>query len=570
MKAKKMSYKKEIIIKRATLHRLITSCFIILIITIAQPIHSKESVPSDDILITVTHLMDLLDAINNTRNQILSIQKQMQSTAGVGREKDFTQKISKLSKHLKQLESNFHQLATDVHLDTFDTHKRQTFNWQDELKQLVEPLVREIKKMTSHPREIDRLETEIENLQNQIIIAAKANNRLNSIMPHITSASLKDEINQIKNNWKNRYREINTRLNITKQKLKQKQMKKKHLSEHLHELMQLFFRSRGRNLVVALLFFALTWFLMHQLQTKIHLTRPFQNHPRSVYIRTFDLIYWIATFLSSLVVLLLVLYFCGDWFLLSLFIIFIVGIAWASNHALPRYWKQARIILNLGPVREGELVVYQGLPYRVSRIHLASELTNERLEGGIIHLPLKDLLDMRSRPIATNECWFPTSTGDTILLPQESIGTIITQTPEFVRIKLLGEQIQTCATDEFLKLSPINLSNGFRIVANIHFDNNHQDRLINKMIDSLTESVQTEMEKQSFHEWVGTVKTILSEVGPVAFQLRIIVNMKGEASLFYEDIKNAIYVSCISTCNENQWRIAFYPVALPHTGCNDK
>jgi hypothetical protein len=514
--------------------------------------------------------MDLLDAINNTRNQILSIQKQMQSTAGVGREKDFTQKISKLSKHLKQLESNFHQLATDVHLDTFDTHKRQTFNWQDELKQLVEPLVREIKKMTSHPREIDRLETEIENLQNQIIIAAKANNRLNSIMPHITSASLKDEINQIKNNWKNRYREINTRLNITKQKLKQKQMKKKHLSEHLHELMQLFFRSRGRNLVVALLFFALTWFLMHQLQTKIHLTRPFQNHPRSVYIRTFDLIYWIATFLSSLVVLLLVLYFCGDWFLLSLFIIFIVGIAWASNHALPRYWKQARIILNLGPVREGELVVYQGLPYRVSRIHLASELTNERLEGGIIHLPLKDLLDMRSRPIATNECWFPTSTGDTILLPQESIGTIITQTPEFVRIKLLGEQIQTCATDEFLKLSPINLSNGFRIVANIHFDNNHQDRLINKMIDSLTESVQTEMEKQSFHEWVGTVKTILSEVGPVAFQLRIIVNMKGEASLFYEDIKNAIYVSCISTCNENQWRIAFYPVALPHTGCNDK
>jgi hypothetical protein len=172
-----------------------------------------------------------------------------------------------------------------------------------------------------------------------------------------------------------------------------------------------------------------------------------------------------------------------------------VGIAWASNHALPRYWKQARIILNLGPVREGELVVYQGLPYRVSRIHLASELTNERLEGGIIHLPLKDLLDMRSRPIATNECWFPTSTGDTILLPQESIGTIITQTPEFVRIKLLGEQIQTCATDEFLKLSPINLSNGFRIVANIHFDNNHQDRLINKMIDSLTESVQTEIGK---------------------------------------------------------------------------
>jgi len=528
-----------------------------------SPILGAQSIPSDDILLTVTHLIDLLDAITHTRNQILEIQKKMQSTAGVGREKDLTQKIAKLSKHLKHLESNFHQLATDVHLDTFDAQKKQSFDWKDELKQLIEPLVREIKQMTSHPREIDHLETEIENLQNQLNIATKARHRLKTIIPHIASIPLQNEINQIQNNWKNRFREIKTRLNITKQKLKQKQMKKKNLSEHLHELMQLFFRSRGRNLIFALLFFSLTWFLMHQLQTKIHLTRPFQKHPRSVYIRTFDLIYWIATFLFSLISLLLVLYFCGDWFLLSLFIIFIVGIAWASNHALPRYWKQARIILNLGPVREGELVVYKDIPYRVSRIHLASELTNECLEGGKIHLPLKDLLDMRSRPIAANECWFPTKIGNTILFPDESIGTIISQTPEFVRIKLLGEHIKTWATHEFLKLSSINLSDGFRIAANIYFDENHQNRLINQMMKTLTLSVQTEMEKHSFKEWVLSVKTILTEVGPIAFQLRIIVYFKGEACIFYEDIKNVILSSCISTCNDNQWRIAFNPVALP-------
>ena len=541
-------------------------CFVI--IFLYQPIYGNEPVHSDEILLTVTHLMDLLDAINNTRKQILDIQKKMQSTAGVGREKDLTQKIAKLSTHLKQLESNFHQLATDVHLDTFDSQKRQTFDWKDELKQLIEPLVREIKQLTSRPREIDRLETQIESLQNQLIVASKANQRLKRIMPHIQSIPLQNEMDQIKNNWKNRYQEIKTRLNITQQKLKQKQMKKKHLSEHLHELMQLFFRSRGRNLVFALLFFALTWFLMHQLQTKIHLTRPFQKHPRSVYIRTFDLIYWIATFLFSLVALLLVLYFCGDWFLLSLFIIFIVGIAWASNHALPRYWKQARIILNLGPVREGEMVVYKGIPYRVSRINLASELTNDHLEGGIIQLPLKDLLDMRSRPIAMNECWFPTKRGDIVLFSEESIGTIVTQTPEFVRIKLLGEHVKTCSTDEFLKQSPINLTDGFRIVAHMHFDEDHQSRLIDKMIKTLTLSLQKEIEMHSFHKWLVSVKTIVSEVGPVAFQLKIIANLKGEAGLFYEDIKNVILSSCITTCNNNQWRIAFKPVALSYSKGN--
>jgi len=536
---------------------------VVLFFLLTQPVHSTESMVSDPILVTVTHLMELLNAINNTRNQILEIQKQMQSTAGVGREKDFTQKISKLSKHLKQLESNFHQLATNVHLDTFDTHKRHTFDWKDEIKQLVEPLVREMKQMTSHPREIDRLKTEIENFQNQLNTASRANNRLKTLIPHITSPNLQNEINQIKTSWENRYQEIKTRLKISQQKLKQKQMMKKHLSEQLHELMQLFFRSRGRNLVFALLLFALTWFLMHQLQTKIHLTRPFQKHPRSVYIRTFDLIYWIATFIFSLVALLLVLYFCGDWFLLSLFIIFIVGIAWASNHALPRYWKQARIILNLGPVREGELVLYQDIPYRVSRIHLASELTNECLEGGKIQLPLKDLLEMRSRPIATNECWFPTNIGDTILLSEDLIGTIITQTPEFVRIRLLGGHVQTYATPEFLKFSPINLSHGFRIVAHIHFDEHHQSRLINTMMDIFTLSVQNEIEKHSFNDSLISVKTILSEVGPVAFQYKIIANFQGNACLLYEDIKNVILSACITTCNNNQWRIAFYPVALP-------
>jgi len=542
--------------------RRLIFCIILIFIVIPPSIYSSDSVKLDDTLITVTHLLELLDAIKNTRNQILDIQKQMQSTAGVGRERDLTQKISKLSRHLKHLETNFHQLATNVHLDSIDSHKKQSFDWKNEIKQLIEPLLREIKQMTSHPREIDQLETEIENLDNQLIVAKNARARLDNIIPHIHNDALLNEIKQIQQNWKNRFREIKTRLNITQQKLKQKHLKKKNLSEHLHELMQLFFRSRGRNLVVAFLFFALTWFLMHQLQVRIHMSRPFQKHPRSVYIRTFDLIYWIATFIFSLVSLLLVLYFCGDWFLLSLFIIIIVGIAWASNHALPRYWKQARIILNLGPVREGELVIYRGIPYQVSRINLASVLTNERLEGGHFQLPLKDLLDMRSRPIAQNECWFPTKINDSVLLPNETIGTVITQTPEFVRIKLLGGQIQTYATDEFLKLSPINLSDGFRIVAKIHFDENHQSRLIDNMIQVLSESVKKEIKKHSFGDWLIAVETIISEIGPVAFQLRIIAHFSGEASLDYEGIKNAIFSSCIITCNNNQWMIAFYPAGI--------
>jgi len=521
-------------------------------------VYCNTQEPVDEILLNITHLQELLNAIDNTRDQILSIQKRMQSTAGVGRQEDLTHEISKLSVHLKTLEGNFHQLATDVQLETFDNNKKRTFDWKDELKQLIEPLFREIKQMTSRPREIDKLETNIEQLEEQLDIAQKALQKLDNIIPHINNDHLLNELKHIKKTWQNKHQEIKTRLNITRQKLKQKHIMKKHISEQLHELMQLFFRSRGRNLLLAFVVFALTWFLMYQLQERIHLSKPFQKHPRSVYIRTFDLIYWIATFIFSLIALLLILYFCGDWFLLSLFIIFVVGIAWASNHALPRYWKQARIILNLGTVREGEMVEYNGIPYKVSRINLSSELTNENLDGGRIQLPLKDLLDMRSRSISERECWFPTKVDDWVILPDDIIGQIIAQTPSFVNVQRLGGQIISYTTAEYLKRSPCNLSKGFRIVVNIHFNDQHQSRM-DHILDTLKASVFDEISSQPFCNGLLDVKTIFSGIGPLAFQLSIIAQFDGEHCHFYEDIQNSIFLSCIKTCNENNWKISFYP-----------
>ena len=538
--------------------------FLIIIILIPilyySTLYASDKEPTEEIVQNIHHLKDLLNAIDNTRDQILTIQQRMQSTAGVGRQEDLTLQISKLSKHLKNLEGNFHQLATDVQLEKFDNTKKQTFDWKEELKQLIEPLFREIKQMTSRPREIDKLETEIEQFEEQQTIAKKALEKLNAISPHITDNNLRVELNQIKTLWKNKSQEIKTRLNISRQKLRQKHLMKKNISEHLHELMQLFFRSRGRNLLLAIVVFALTWFLMYQLQERIHLTKPFQKHPRSVYIRTFDLSYWIATFITSLIALLLVLYFCGDWFLLSLFIIFVVGIAWASNHALPRYWKQARIILNLGPVREGEMIEYQGISYKVSRINLASELTNEKLDGGKIQLPLKDLLDMRSRPISEKECWFPSQVNDWVMLPDNNIGKILAQTPAFVNVQLLGDQIISYPTAEFLKISPCNLSKGFRMVAEINFDDQHQGRMPD-IIQALTNSVKLEIANQPFHEGLLSVKTIFAGVGPFAFQLNVICHFNGNFCHFYEDIQNVIFSTCIKTCNENNWMISFYPVA---------
>jgi hypothetical protein len=134
---------------------------------------------------------------------------------------------------------------------------------------------------------------------------------------------------------------------------------------------------------------------------------PFHKKGRSFGVRIFDLFYRVFTVLISAFMLLGTLYFLGDWLLLSLAIIFVMGVVWASKQALPRFWNQAALMLNFGAVREGEVVVYKGIPYEVASINMNSKLENKALENGFVRLRINDLMELRSRPVIRKRTLVP-------------------------------------------------------------------------------------------------------------------------------------------------------------------
>ena len=105
-----------------------------------------------------------------------------------------------------------------------------------------------------------------------------------------------------------------------------------------------------------------------------------------------------------------VLYVLGDWLILAIIMVFLVGVLFALRNSLPRYMHEVRLLLNLGPVREGERVIYQSLPWRVSRLNIYSSLVNPSLTGGIIRLPLSEMLQLVSRRWSRDEPWFSNET----------------------------------------------------------------------------------------------------------------------------------------------------------------
>ena len=517
----------------------------------------------------IENLEALLKSINHISENISDRQRLLNSSWGIGREQELKSQINELSLNLKDIEESFAQLSTEVDSRIFQVEKKQDIDWHLELTELLGPAIKELKKMTSRPREIEKLRGKIELHKSQLPVIRKALSNLDALLSHATSPDLVERLNSIKKAWANRDHEISTQLNIAVQQLDQKLAQKKPLSQSFQEILQIFFKSRGRNLIISFLAFVFVWLILHGLHKLIQRYSPFHKGDRSFYVRIFDMVFIFLTILVSLLALLAVLYFFGDWVLLPLAIIFILGIGWASKRAIPRFWSQAKLILNFGPVREGERVIYNGLPYEVSSINLFTELVNRDLKGGHIRLPLRDLLELRSRAVDEDEPWFPSRCGDWVLLNDNTHGKVMVQTPEIVELKLLGGASVTYRAVDYLSRSPVNLSSGFRLWITFGLDYAHQGIITREAPSILKKAIIDGLVEEGHGDIIDTIDVRFKESGPSSLDLEIIADLKGNAGAKYYLFERDIQRICVDACNRHQWVIPFQQVKVHMAGIPD-
>ncbi len=122
----------------------------------------------------------------------------------------------------------------------------------------------------------------------------------------------------------------------------------------------------------------------------------FRKQHRSFRIRLVELIHRVLTVLLVIIGPMVVFYVVEDWMLFSLGILLLIGIAWTLRQALPRYWKQIQLFLNIGSVREGERILLEGLPWRVQQINVYSNLVNP-VANISQRVPIDDLVGLKSR-----------------------------------------------------------------------------------------------------------------------------------------------------------------------------
>lgn len=458
-------------------------------------------------------------------------------------------------------------LTSGVSEKNYITQKAQKFNLQDELQGLAEPFVKMIKSSTENARQIDKLKLTIDEASRRQAIAKRAIHRIENLLKTIntskepntkfTKKHLRDEIKL----WTKRSRDAKNLENTSVQQLHLK--KEAANSDNLENYATNFIRTRGINLLIAILTFAGTFMVLRGISKISSIFFHKRGLQHSLYTRLTRLIFEVITIIASALMMMMVLNHLNDWILLGVAGLFTIALAWIGLNLLPVIIEQTILLLNLGAVQEGERLMIDGVPWFVKRLDHYTILENPALDGGHFSVPIRELVGRHSRPPARDEAWFPTKKDDWVQLENGTIAKVIIQTPELVQLIELGGARITFKTTDFLNKQLRNLSTGFRIKIEFGISYKHQSQATKEIPALFQKHLEAGLIKFIENKNLLDLQVDVLRAGPSSIDYEVEADFSGKVAKRYEDLEGEITRLTIEVCNTNDLEIP-YPQLVIH------
>ncbi len=501
----------------------------------------------------------LNEAIQQASDDIESLRRTADLTDGIDAA-DLTARRLRREEDLDRLRRQFESVATGIAPDTFGHEESPDLDLASEIKDLLGPIVNELKRATTRPRELDRLAREIEDLRERRGLAEQAIERVSSL-GETGDEQLDRRLAATGERWIEQNNRLTSELQIAEDRRQRLLGERKSVYETVESLTQVFFRSRGRNLALAALAFVFAWLLVRGFHLLVQRLSPLHGDTRRMVARVIDLVFVLGATIAGTLAAMAVLYSAGDWVLLTVFSLFLVGLAWASRTALPRIWRQLMILMNLGGVREGERILIEGIPYRVERLGFYTYLRNPALTGGVLRLPLTHIADLHTRPFGSDERWFPTNPEDWVLV-SDTHGKVVSQSPDLVTLIALGGARMVIPSRDFIQQSPIVLSAGFRISITFGVDYQHQAIVTTDIPAALEATIRRGLGDAGITDKIRNLQVEFESAGSSSLDIAVLADFRGETASNYRTNTRLIQRLCVDACNENGWVIPFTQLTL--------
>jgi hypothetical protein len=542
---------------------IFTFIFFLVLGAYASTIQGQESTTFEDVVISDTvrldKVADALDEKTATRDRL-----KQAIAAGKVTAADVQYELEQLNVDIKALSETFDLLTVgDIDGSLFSVEKDKPFDWRLELMLVIEPLLDSLQSLTEKPRQLNDLKKVIErNLRRQEAVE-QALIKLEDLSLADYEDDTRQLIKKVESKWRSQKKSIEQRLVAAQAQLERLHRVDDSADSSSFPIVQKFVRGRGLTLLLAAIAAIFSWlfsrFLWWVFSTQI-VTK--DHRRRSLWYRLYSYSFYLVNILICIVVVLAVLYVREDGLLLALAIVLLGFSALGIRTYIPAYVREARLLLNLGSVREGERVMYKELPWQVNSINLYTVLWNPWLDG-IVRLPLETVETLTSRPIKDTS-WFPSQKGDYVLLPDGRFGQVLSQTPEAVQLRILGGMIQWFRTPDYYAMNVINLSAGqFGVMVTFGFDYSLQAISLTEIPNTLYQSVKNALDDAGYNDFIESLLVELKSASTSSIDYLIFVSVKSEKASDYYRLERIIQQTCVAVANENDWNIPF-PQMMVH------
>ena len=511
---------------------------------------------------TLTTLLNFVELQDQLRNDLDKQRKELKWSRSETELKDFQAQVKKTEEKLRDTELNIENIAANTDLGLLRATEEPPFNLQKELFSLLEPALKEMKNATSDVRLKAELREKITYFQQREPIARQALSNISDLNRANKNPKIKKALVKMNKNWSKQLVFIQSELQAKELQLEKMLAQESSLAGQSESVFKNFFQRRGWTLIQALLA-VVGVLIISRLILKIitRTVKGYRAEHRGVELRVIDLLHHSLTILFVMVAPMVIFYIEEDWVLFSLGVLLFIALAWTLRHAVPRYWTQLELFLNVGPVREGERLELDGIPWRVKHINMYSILENP-VAGLTQRVDINDLVNLRSRPLDTDEPWFPCKKGDWVILKDGVRGKIIGISLELVQLIQRGGASCTYQMGDFLSQSPKNLSKSFRIKETVGIAYKHQKESTTSIVEALQAGIQVRLVEEGYKDNLQSLKVEFESAAESSLNLVVIADFKGDVADVYNRLRRSIQRWSVEVCTENDWEIPYPQLQL--------
>lgn len=510
------------------------------------------------------NLVSIQNAIDQKRNTIRELREQQKKLEDATENEDIELKIGRLKNEISGLQQAFEHLALGgINQSILTEQPEVKIDWRDEIEQVSRPLLSTLKEITAKPRELDSLRRDIERREEQLLLIDRALESLHFYKNQPLPPPAIELIDQMTTEWEQRRDDAQRAHDIATFKLDSMNVETVPWYTSTGKAFNDFFRGRGLTLLLAIITSIIIWLISKGL-LKLYWHWLARKHGDTG-VRRAPLVYYthrLVTVIIIVIALLMVFYIRGDVLFLTLAMVALVGAALTLRETLPRYTAELRLLLGVGPVRERERLLLDGIPFIVESLSVYTILRNPALEG-MVRLPLHTMDSLASRP-ASKEPWFPCQPGDFMLMADGNLGKVLRQTIELVEVIVLDSIVQI-RTQDFLGQNNRNLTrHGFGIACTFGIDYEHQAICLDIVPERFREAITARFKTAGLSEDIIDIIVEFKEAGASSLDYRIYITLNGRAASAYFKAQRLVQQACVDTCNREGWVIPFTQITV-HT-----